>query len=104
MANLPKGTLAEKIEDSEGTTTTETTTEATIKVAPTTVLNPPSNEAAPTIVKEPLEEAAPSEKEAATKKASCTICKAKSVASLAFSFSLVILVLAFSFSLVKPSK
>lgn len=107
MANLPKGTLSEKLQDSEGTMTTTTATkEAVIKVvdpAPKTLLDVPVDPN-PVITKEPgLEDSSPSKKEDSSKKP-CTICKAQSVASLAFSFSLVILVLAFSFSLVKTKQ
>lgn len=104
MENLPKGTLSEYRAGSNNTEN-NTATDANIKVssvAPTNVLdkNPPS----PSIDKEPMEPPSTSNSKEATPKEPCLICKAKSIASLAFSFSLVILVLAFSFSLVKTPK
>jgi len=109
MEKLQTGTLSELRGDS--VEATKLPTGATIKVAnsaPTDtntdadVLDAPNNLNAATIIKVPAEKE-PSQ--ATEKDKPCTICKAKSVASLAFSFSLVILVLAFSFSLVKaPTK
>lgn len=106
MEKLQTGTLSELRGDS--VETTKLPTGATIKVAnsaptdtSTDVLDAPNNLNAATIIKIPAEKE-PSQ--ATEKDKPCTICKAKSVASLAFSFSLVILVLAFSFSLVKAPK
>lgn len=101
MENISKGTLSES---RDGSTTKNTTTDPTIKITTTAVAPDPNLEKpqeAPTaiLVKEP----APSSPEKPIKE-SCTLCKAKSIANLAFSFSLVILVLAFSFSLVKRPK
>lgn len=102
---MQTGTLSELRGDS--VETTKLPTNATIKVAnpaPTdtdVLAAPPTNLNATTVIKVPAVKEPSQETE---DKKPCTICKAKSVASLAFSFSLVILVLAFSFSLVKAPK
>jgi hypothetical protein len=104
MEKLPKGTLSEKREDTVDITLLPPN--STIKIAdpaptvePTVLTDPPPTPAL-TIVKEPIE----TDSKPKQKKEPCTLCKAKSIANVAFSFSLVLLVLAFSFSLVKTDK
>jgi hypothetical protein len=102
MEKLPKGTLSEKREDTVDITLLPPN--STIKIAdpaPTvepTVLTDPTPTL--TIVKAPIETDSKPKQE----KEPCKLCKAKSIANVAFSFSLVLLVLAFSFSLVKTDK
>ena len=103
MEKLQTGTLAELRGDST-TNPNPTASQPTIKVASpaptaTNELNTSSNASA-TVIKEPTTTDTPTQ--AGT--TPCGLCKAKSIANLAFSFSLVILVLAFSFSLVKSPK
>ena len=102
MKKLPKGTLNEKI---NATKNIEITKEDTIKVEPPkpdVTDAPDASTEVPTIVKEPA--AAEPKPEPKREKEPCTLCKVKSIANVAFSFSLVLLVLAFSFSLVKTDK
>lgn len=102
MAPLPKGTLNEAVNAAKNTTVTE---DAVIKVVPPPVPDGSGADAAPTeaptIAKEPTTETDSKPKQ---EKEPCTLCKAQSIAKVAFSFSLVLLVLAFSFSLVKKDK
>lgn len=100
MEKLPKGTLSEQL---NGATNTTIPKEATIRIVEPTVLpDKPAPAPVPTVVEEPTAPN-PSQKPNQDKEP-CTLCKAKSIANVAFSFSLVLLVLAFSFSLVKADK
>jgi hypothetical protein len=101
MTDLPKGTLSEEKKLSDTTATTDPIIKV---VAPAPTPLDKGTEPDPTITKEPIETDAPPSKEKPNKKEACTFCKAKSIANVAFSFSLVLLVLAFSFSLVKTKQ
>lgn len=97
MEKLPKGTLSEELNG----VAEPTPKEALIRVVEPTVL--PDKliaDPAPTVIEEPKEQ----QTDPKPRKEACTLCKAKSIANVAFSFSLVLLVLAFSFSLVKTDK
>ncbi|WP_052600356.1 hypothetical protein [Aureispira sp. CCB-QB1] len=107
MEKLQTGTLAELRGDST-TNPNPTASQPTIKVASpaptaTNELNTSSNASA-TVIKEPTTNLSTTNTPTQAGTTPCGLCKAKSIANLAFSFSLVILVLAFSFSLVKSPK
>ena len=108
MEKLQTGTLAELRGDST-TNPNPTASQPTIKVASpaptaTGTLNATSNNTVVTSTKEPTTSPSTTNTPTQAGTTPCGLCKAKSIANLAFSFSLVILVLAFSFSLVKSPK